>query len=360
LPHDRETNGNLNGFPTTPIIHHKQKPTHSTMKNVLKSIILLILIATTAAASQKPDPSGIVRLFSVNFSRPENSPSWTNDNVDGMRLRPIWSDVQPNEATFDWSSIDELLDLGAQHGKFIGLSVTAGVATPQWVYNAGATKYRLRDDSGLSMPVPWDNVFLDKWLNFVRAMGARYDSDPTLGYVVISGLGQIIETHLSKTEEDDEALQARGGPDAWISAAKQIIGAYARAFPTTPFFITASKPFNDPATIAALQQVIEWGVATYPGRFGIMNATLNAHSDIGYYPNLAIFNYHAVQPVGFQMLCSAEHDRARLGGTLNDALNRGVLLRAKFVEIYQDDVDKPANQTVLAIQGDALERNLRH
>jgi len=329
------------------------------MNNVLKSITLLILIATTAAASQKPDPGGIIRLFSVNVARPENSPSWTNENVDGMRIRPIWSDVQPNETTFDWSSIDELLDLGAQHGKFIGLSVTAGVATPQWVYNAGATKYRLKDDSGLSMPIPWDNIFLNKWLNFVRAMGARYDSDPTLGYVVISGLGQMIETYLSQTEEDDDALRALGGTDAWIAAAKQIIAAYADAFPTTPFFITASKPLNAPPTIVALKQVIEWGAARYPGRFGIMNATLNAHSDTGYYPNLAIFNYHTAQPVGFQMLCSAEHDRVRLGGTLNDALTQGVLLGAKFVEIYQDDVDKPANQTVLAIQGDALEDNLR-
>ena len=86
------------------------------------------------------------------------------------------------------------------------------------------------------------------------------------------------------------------------------MAAYAQAFPNTPFFITASKPFLGPETMLDLQTVIEWAVATYPGRFGIMNATLNAHSSTVYYPNLAIYTYYTTQPTGFQMLCSAIHD----------------------------------------------------
>ena len=307
---------------------------------------------------QKPQPAGIVRLFSVDVARPENSPSWTNVNIDGMRLRPIWSDVQPGSATFDWSSIDELLDLAAQHGKFIGLSVTAGTCTPQWVYDAGATKYHLQDGSGLSMPLPWDPVFQSKWLAFVRTMGQRYDGNPALRYVVISGLGQFIESFLARTTADNNALTALGGPPAWEAAARQIIAAYAQAFPTTPFFITGSKPFLGVETILSLQTVIDWAVATYPGRFGIMNATLNAHSSTNYYPNLAIYTYYHTQPTGFQMLCSSISDPQRLGGTLNEALTAGVLLGAKYVELYQNDADATQYQTILQIQGDALEGNL--
>jgi hypothetical protein len=307
---------------------------------------------------QKPQPAGIVRLFSVDVARPENSRSWINPNIDGMRLRPIWSDVQPGSATFDWSKIDLLLNLATQHGKFIGLSVSAGTCTPQWVYDAGATKYHLQDGSGLSMPIPWDAVFQTKWLAFVHTMGQRYDGNPALGYVVISGLGQLIETVMARTTADDNALTALGGPPAWETAAQQIIAAYADAFPTTPFFITASKPFLGVQTILSLQTVIDWAVATYPGRFGIMNATLNAHSNTNYYPNLAIYTYYHTQPTGFQMLCSALHDPQRLQGTLDQALTAGVLLGAKYVELYQDDADAPQYQTILQIQGDALERNL--
>ena len=309
-------------------------------------------------AQQKPQPAGIVRLFSVDVARPENSQSWTNTNIDGMRLRPIWSDVQPGSATFDWSKIDQLLGLATQHGKFIGLSVSAGTCTPQWVYDAGATKYHLQDGSGLSMAIPWDAVFQSKWLAFVRTMGQRYDGNPALGYVVISGLGQFIETVMARTSADDNALTALGGPPAWEAAAQQIIAAYADAFPTTPFFITGSKPFLGVQTILSLQTVIDWAVTTYPGRFGIMNATLNAQSNTNYYPNLAIYTYYHTQPTGFQLLCSAIHDPRRLGGTLNQALTAGVLLGAKYVELYQDDADAAQYQTILQIQGDALEGNL--
>ena len=101
----------------------------------------LVAISETAFSQpQKPDPAGIIRLFrSQDVDNPEDSPSWTNPNLDGMRLRPVWSDVQPSQATLDWSSIDEIMELATQHGKFIGLSVTAGVTTPQWVYDNGAT-----------------------------------------------------------------------------------------------------------------------------------------------------------------------------------------------------------------------------
>jgi hypothetical protein len=58
------------------------------------------------------------------------------------------------------------------------------------------------------------------------------------------------------------------------------------------------------------------------------------------------------------MLCSAIQDPKRLGGTLNEALTAGVLLGAKYVELYQGDAEAPQYQTILQIQGDALEGNL--
>jgi len=320
----------------------------------------LVAISETAfCQAHKPDPAGIIRLFSTDVANPEDSPSWTNPNLDGMRLRPIWRKVQPTQATLDWSSIDEIMELAAQNGKFIGLSVTAGVTTPQWVYDTGATKYHLQDGSDRSMPIPWDAAFMTQWSSLVREIGRRYDGNPTLGYVVMSGFGQEIETCLAQTHADVTALTALGGMPSWILAAQQLIQLYAEAFPTTPFFITAANPFgrNNAEGLAALQQVIDWGVATYPGRFGIMNATLNANSNTLYYPNLAIYTYYRTQPTGFQTLCSAARDPRRLGGTLEQALTAGVQLGAKFVEVYQLDADDPANQEVLATEGAALEAN---
>jgi hypothetical protein len=48
----------------------------------------------------------------------------------------------------------------------------------------------------------------------------------------------------------------------------------------------------------------------------------------------------------------------RFGGTLAQVLTAGVQLGSKFIEVYQSDVDPPANQQVLATEGAALKRNL--
>lgn len=328
---------------------------------LIKFLICAALsLGPIASAQSKPWPAGIIRFFSTKVSRPENDPSWNNVNLDGVRLRPIWSDLAPASGTIDWSSVDAIFTIAAQHGKFVGLSVTAGIYSPDWVYNAGASRYMILggDSQGEAMPLPWDPVFQTKWLPFVRAMGRRYDANPSLKYVVISGLSQELETNMSGSAADDAALAALGGIDAWVAAAKKIITVYANAFPTTPVFITASRVYTNDYDNVALKTVIDWAVATYPGRFGIMNTTLSANSDTGYYPNLAIYTYHNTQPVGFQMLCSSINDPHRLGGTLLQALTAGVNLGADWVEVYQSDADAPANQTVLALEGAALEANV--
>lgn len=310
--------------------------------------------ASAQTAPPKPQPSGIVRLFAINFSRPENLGAWYNPSIAGMRLRPQWAAIQPQPSTYNWSGIDEVLSLGTQHGKFVGLSVSAGVYTPQWVYAAGAAKYAIQDGSRLSMSLPWDATFQSKWLPFVRTLGARYDGNPALGYVVMSGFGQIVESYMAQTAQDTTRLTGLGGAAAWTAAAKTIISTYAQAFPTTPFVMTAAKPFPTADGVTALQQVIDWGVATYPGRFGIMNCSLNAVSDTGYYPHLAVYTYHNTQPVGFQTVCSYAKDPARMQGTLAQTLNAGTQLGAKYIELYQADADAPANQQLLANQAAIL------
>jgi hypothetical protein len=313
-------------------------------KSAIQAVAISTTLVATALVFAKPYPAGIVNLASGQITATNTIANlaahpWANPSVRGMRVKARWDYVEPLENSYDWAGLDQALRLGSQNGKFVGLSVAGGRSAPQWVYNAGATKYALRDGSGLSMPLPWDATFLSKWLSFVKALGQRYDGNPALGYVVMSGMGQDNETYLAKTAPDDAALTALGGAASWIVAAKTIITAYAQAFPTTPFFITMARPFpNTKVGVAALQQVVNWGVATYPGRFGLMTASLNAQSSTGYYPNEAIFTYRTTQPTGFQMLCSQAQDPVRLGGTVAQAVAKGYQLGGKFIEVYEPDV----------------------
>src|SRR5205085_8850150 len=87
------------------IIHH-----------FIKFVVILAALGLgpLASAQSKPWPAGIIRFFSTTVSNPQNDPSWNNTNLDGVRLRPIWSDLAPSRGVYDWSSVDAIFDIAAQ------------------------------------------------------------------------------------------------------------------------------------------------------------------------------------------------------------------------------------------------------
>ena len=145
--------------------HRKQAGMRSFGMPALLGVLLcaawLIAIPGKAETFIKPYPAGIIALCPPDTIEDpigdlSGIPGWTNPRVDGLRLRCCWNVVQPQSRTYDWSTIDQALSLGNQYGKKIGVSISAGTLTPQWVYDSGATKYRLVDGSGDSMPLPWE------------------------------------------------------------------------------------------------------------------------------------------------------------------------------------------------------------
>src|SRR5438093_1612020 len=144
------------------------------------------------------------------------------------------------------------------------------------------------------------------------------------------------------------------------------------AFPTTPLLITGARPYPDlQGGTRAMNDIFAWGVATYPGRFGIMNSQLHATSAAGYYLNAAIYGNYLYEPTGIQFLCNSASDDnvARLSNSppygddpllsaydaMNNSFTAAVNFGCKFVEVYETDVENPAYQTMLATQGAALQ-----
>jgi len=333
----------------------------------VRLLSLAMLSRETANAQDlKPGPHGIIALLPpfnsdrrVSISRSLVPPLWSIPFVGGVRVRTVWSTLEPQENSFDWSYLDEAVALAVRHGKYIGFSVAAGIFTPDWVYRSGAQRFdfTLRGQwiptRAMTMPEPWDDKFLDKWGAAVRAMGQRYDKNPNVAYVVIGGLGYSIESFFVKTPEDIAKLQSLGGAARWLEGAKRVLDIYAEAFPTTPFFYALASPIKNDYTPA--RELVEYGVAKYPKRFGIMYAGLNAAAELSHYPNRAVQMYSGKTPTGFQMLWNTEgvgdnlHKALaqRLKGTLAQALARGAELNGQFVEVYEVDCQDPANADVL-------------
>jgi hypothetical protein len=264
-----------------------------------------------------------------------------NPDVDGLSLRAGWSEVESVEGSFDWSVFGPALAQAESHGKKVMLRVLAGVNAPDWLYAAGAAQFTFVDDNPnhetygqpVTMPVPWDPIFLAKWLDFVAAFGAEYAGNPNVTLVAVTGPAAGGEMHLGD----------KGNADAWhalgytnglmIETWELTIDAFVAAFPQQHLSVAMSNPvlFDNPAEIRA-------AVAAYCAQAGdgIQGNWLAAKTppDNDLYQQVASMS--AVVPVGFQMLCSAAQER--FGGTLATAIDLALQANASFLEIYRGDI----------------------
>src|SRR5262249_18593888 len=111
------------------------------------------------AQSQAPPMIGIMYLENAdslgdpvhNWAR-DTAP--TNPYVQGIALRTHWDRVEPHEHAnandFYWDYLDQGVALAASHGKKVGILVTAGVTSPQWLFDAGSPAFNVTTETGYS------------------------------------------------------------------------------------------------------------------------------------------------------------------------------------------------------------------
>ena len=439
------------------------------MKITVNILSALALLAAATPGLAKPFPRGIIDLpGSISVKLPigtiDDHP-WLNPNVSGVRIRTGWDNTETADGVYNWAQIDESLALAATSGKFIGLSVGAGITSPPWLMggasfadgttvideatltsltanftaadvgrvivttnfptgttivslissttvrtSAAATKSTItkkpltfsilsRNSGGAAfrvltpategiMVVPWDPVAKAKWKRMIIALAAKYDNNPQLGYIAMTGFQKTGECYLAADQADidffDASAVAAGyaatdvlpaGLVAWEATVKEIVAQYMISFPNTPLLITGARPYGGDSQAVGQKAMIDiftWGVATYPGRFGIMNSQLHATSASGYYLNSWITANSLTAPVGIQFLCSGSSDNPdnlpRLSNSppwgndplltpydaVNNSLTSGISFGCNFIEVYESDVNNPAFQTMLAAQKTAL------
>jgi hypothetical protein len=120
----------------------------------------------------------------------------SNDKVNGLSATLPWSLLEPSEDSFNWAPLDQLLSAcESQHKTLILRIATAGSGsqseTPKWVFDSGvkSISYTAADGTPHTMPIFWDKDYLAKWANFVTELSERYDKNPTLHSIGITGGG---------------------------------------------------------------------------------------------------------------------------------------------------------------------------
>ena len=351
----------------------------SVMKRLAPLWLSLFALCSNAAASPI---NGVYALG--NPGQPMPQAVLENRNVDGIALRYFWSALEPRDGVFNWSKLDSDIAEATTHGKKVSLSVLPGVATPPWVYEAGAAQFSFfwtqswgeRPCARISIPIPWDPIYLSKWEGFVRELGRRYNRDPTLAIIKITGINsEAAELILPRfggpgrftgwgrigcPGSDDVANWQRAGyTRAKIERAwENIADVFAHSFPDKQLdFMVVPRGLPSIDSLGnviphangdaiAVQDLMSWGIKRFGKRFILQNNGLSAFSDMD---ELAALSTRTT--VGHQMLWSVTADpHCRMnnrvapcnpGEVLEKAINRGINGNASFLEIYTKDIANP-------------------
>jgi hypothetical protein len=307
-----------------------------------------------ASAQTKETASGVFALLETDTTaRPIKNLAfrtcWTNPNIAGVVLRTDWATVEQAQDQFSWAFLDTGLSLAQSHNKKIIISVDGGTTSPSWIYSLGAAQFTLTT-YGI-MPCPWDSIFKYRWSRFLIQLGERYDSNPYLACVTLSGPARTIEYFFAQTSADAKELEADVGVQGWIDAANYNTDSFVDALPTTPVFCATGVPVIWHGAVA-MTSVINYGFTKYPGQFGIQSNELSALPfQNGILPHTTLPAV-GLSPMGFQMLQTVAS--GRLQGTLQQALNNGISVGARFIEIYDQDCEDPNQQSVIATANQQL------
>jgi hypothetical protein len=329
-------------------------------RRLFYSVLVLcsLLIASSGWTGLSPDLPGLYVLLKPNqFFEPKTNEMAT---AEGISLRTSWKDLQPREDGYNLSYLDQTIGTAKAAGKKVMVRVLPGIHSPDWAL-AGVSSIRYTvhkaghplQGQTVTIPVPWDAVYLGRWTAFVSVLGQRYRNDPSLVLIQMAGpTANTAEMHLPKSPEDKALWDKKGyHRDKLVAAWKTVIDAYAKAFPDQYLAVDISIPlYND----GSLEEILSYGARTYPGRFCIQGNWLSDHTREGFPLYRLIKDYSKTTPVGFQMLGPTRPDSA---GALREAIDRGIEAGARYLEVYESDFQNPERSDDLRYAAKRLARH---
>lgn len=316
----------------------------------------------TASSSTFQGKAGIYHLGSVDI--PINSSVYANPNVAGAVVRLKWENVEPSPDVFNWAFIDAELAKAKANNKKISIQV---LSYPGWVISTlGASSYRYVDKNTyhntyldtLSDVITWDEIYLNRVSNLIDKLAGKYAGDTTISYFNLIG-GQI------SRGLPDSAVTASGTKAFWtifpynadtvVSKMKPILDLYMAKFPKTPLwcsvdYVSFETKASGRANNYLCSQFVNYGVATYPDRFGCWREDISACNPQQNIQSTSQWYTMAQNSTrtGAQMLWSVQDgpDRMNKCGilpntkqvVLDSSINNGLRLGMRYFEIYAADI----------------------
>ncbi|MBK8223924.1 MAG: DUF4832 domain-containing protein [Candidatus Obscuribacter sp.] len=216
--------------------------------------------------------------------------------VNGLSANFSWRELNPEDDKFEWKKLDDLLALVGKHDKTLILRVTTcGTEaktesdTPEFVLKKEVKTLAYKDAAGTEhkMPIFWDSTYLAEWGNFVQEFGKRYDKNPNLHSVGITGggvaggtlvvpelsepLNQENYKALEKTLTKEHGMSQRQLVEHW----KYVADIFPKAFPTARLNFDINPPTPNRAGQDSLDEISDYLIYRYGQRVYLTRMHVN-------------------------------------------------------------------------------------
>ena len=323
-------------------LHANTRPVRSRVSLCVGLALSLIVGVWSETSTEAAGASTFRGIY--EFAGNNSATDATNPNLSGVVLNYYWSQIEPQKGVFNWSLINSAMAPWiAAHKKVILRVSTSGASswdppysgngTPSWVFADGV---RSISDNGETIPVYWDQSYLNDYLSFVQGLAQQFDGNPNLAFIE-PGVGMGGETlpEFSPSPSGIAAWASDGYTDAqWLSTVETISSFFEASFHTTRSYWMVDRSFFDGngADFAAL---MAW-FKTVP-IWRLQNNGLTATQTLS--------SKWSGVPLALEQLNSATNSGDCLCADISNGISN---LHGNYLLIYRTDIQNPANAAYLA------------
>ncbi|MGB7620815.1 MAG: hypothetical protein WBN92_00540, partial [Terriglobia bacterium] len=330
-------------------------------------------------------PSGLVVVRHVKNSpqqdRALDEQALKNPFISGVGFQIHWSDIEPVQGKPDWSKLDELFAAAESSKKWVQLCIYPGFFAPAWALGGVKTdlfavQYGPGKGTVLSLPMPWDSVYLKRWVAFLKQLSDRYGKSPAFRMIAADGPTSVSE-EMTLPREVKKWQSDSYTPRKYIEAWQKVFQVYAADFPHQFISLAVGNGLNindqgkiHPGEGARTRQtIIDQAISLLGRRFSLENHDLHAGPKNQQPETSFVMSYSGRIITGLEMRCAAELGTCSAGMgaegdpplALRKSIAKGMELNkvgqhVNYLEIYEPDVLADEMQPVLRYGASLFER----
>ncbi|MFL3664654.1 MAG: T9SS type A sorting domain-containing protein [Flavobacteriales bacterium] len=311
------------------------------LAKILAGILLFAFVNLTYAQPNYPAPTGIWCSCPPTTGIGNGSVDpvvASKPYVNGILVRVVWKDIEPNDNTYNWALIDNQISAAQSYGKKISIAVGGGPNSPNWLYSLGVQTLNYSLPFNGTIPVPWDTIFLDKWTEFITELGNRYQNDTTIQLVYITNSSQNgFEMQIPYNPTPSYASISYTD-QKMIESWEQVIDAFNSSFPNH-YLTNDFHPVNSSDMVG--DSIYHYAKVNVGSRYGA-SAWWWSQNNTSVYPSQYTILQNSANTnlfTGLQMVASGISNPTAFGsGGLPDALNLAISNSLCYWEIWNNDI----------------------